>query len=255
MPETLRVLAGDCSVTFEDEQERRRERGHLLTVIKPDNTVLVHDAGGYRPVAWLTRAAAVSCSRGDPPTVLAQDDDRRLRVEAHAEHGFARYPGSAAGPRVGDCPDCAGPLVRADGAVRCPDCDAAYGVPGDATVLDDRCHCGRPLMRVERGAAFEVCVDRDCESLDVAVRERFDREWECPECDGDLRILRRGGLIAGCERYPDCDTGFGIPRGTVEGTCDCGLPVFDAPGGRKCLDTSCERATVDPGATTTPGRE
>jgi DNA topoisomerase-1 len=241
MPEPLRILAGDCTVTYEDSGETRQERGNTISIIKPDNTVLVHDAGGYRPVAWLTRAAAVSCSRGDPPTVLVQDDDRRLRVEAHAEHGFARYPGSPAGPQVGDCLRCAGPLVRADGAVRCIHCDEAASVPGDATVTDDHCDCGRPVMRVERGAVFEVCVDRSCESLDAAVRERFDREWDCPDCDGDLRVLRRGGLIAGCEHYPDCDTGFGIPRGTVDGTCGCGLPVFDTPGGRRCLDTGCEQ--------------
>lgn len=250
MPETLRVLAGDCTVTYEDDEDRRRERGHVVTLVKPDNTVLVHDAGGYRPVAWLTRAAAVSCSRGEPPTVLAQEGGKRLQVEAHAEHGFARYPGSAAGPHVGDCPDCAGPLVRADGAVRCSDCDTADSVPGDAVVLDERCDCGRPVMRVERGTAFEVCVDRACESLDAAVRERFDRAWDCPACGGDLRVLRRGGLIAGCEHYPDCDTGFGIPRGTVDTTCDCGLPTFDTPSGRRCLNTGCDQSAAEAGATT-----
>jgi len=240
MPEPLRILAGDCTVTYEDSDETRKERGKTVTICKPDNTVLVHDAGGYRPVAWLTRATAVSCSRGDPTMVLARDGDRRLRVEAHTEYGFARHPGSPAGPAVGACPDCAGPLVRADGAVRCPDCGTAHGIPGDAAVLEDRCDCGHPRMRVDRGAAFEVCVDRSCESLDDAVRERFDREWDCPECGGDLRVLRRGGLIAGCEHYPDCDTGFGLPRGTVDGTCGCGLPVFDTPGGRRCLDTGCD---------------
>jgi DNA topoisomerase-1 len=243
MPEPLRILAGDCTVTYEDAEETRRERGNTVTICKPDNTVLVHDASGYRPVAWLTRAAAVSCSRGDPPTVVAQDGDRRVRVEAHAEHAFERYPGSQAGPEVGECPACAGPLVRADGAVRCAHCGAEHGIPGDATVLEETCDCGRPRMRVERGAAFEVCVARDCESLDEAVRERFDRAWDCPDCEGDLRILRRGGLVAGCERYPDCDVGFGVPRGTVDGTCGCGLPVFDTPGGRRCLDTGCERST------------
>ena len=85
-----------------------------------------------------------------------------------------------------------------------------------------------------------MCVDRGCESLDATVREAFDREWDCPDCDGDLRILRRGGLLAGCEHYPDCDVGFGLPRGIVDGTCECGLPVFETPTGRRCLDSGCQ---------------
>ena len=120
----------------------------------------------------------------------------------------------------------------------------ARGPARDAAVLDETCEdCGLPLLRAERGESFEVCLDRDCESLDERVRERFDRVWDCPEadCDGDLRILRRGGLIAGCEHYPDCDTGFGLPNGLLDGTCDCGLPVFATPTGRRCLDSGCDR--------------
>ena len=96
-------------------------------------------------------------------------------------------------------------------------------------------------MRVERGSAFEVCLDRSCESLDERVRAAHDREWDCPDCGADLRILRRGGLIAGCERYPDCETGFAIPAGTVVDGCDCGLPVFETASGRRCLDAGCQR--------------
>ncbi len=95
-------------------------------------------------------------------------------------------------------------------------------------------------MRVERGAAFELCVDRGCESLDARVREAFDREWDCPTCGAPLRVLRRGGLLAGCDAYPDCETAFPIPAGTVDGTCDeCGLPAFESGAGRRCLDAGC----------------
>lgn len=38
MPETLPVLAGDYCATFEDERDRRRERGHLVSIIKLDTT-------------------------------------------------------------------------------------------------------------------------------------------------------------------------------------------------------------------------
>jgi len=95
-------------------------------------------------------------------------------------------------------------------------------------------------MRVERGDAIECCIDRDCESLDEHVRERFDGEWDCKHCDGDLQIIRRGGLLAGCEHYPDCDTGYAMPAGVVVGTCPCGLPVFETSGGRRCLDSTCD---------------
>ena len=241
MPDdSLLVLAGDCTTTFERGTDATERRGAVVVVVKPDDTVLVHDANGYRPAAWLTRAERVQCSREDDGFVLvATSDDRRLAVASHTEFGFARYPATPTGTPVGTCPDCGGTLVHADGVV-CLGCDARYGLPRDATVVDETCTCGLPKMRVERGAEFELCVDRACESLDEAVRERFDREWTCPNCGGDLRILRRGGLIAGCERYPDCETGFSIPVGVVAGECDCGLPRFETGDGTRCLDATCD---------------
>jgi len=236
MHDEVRVVAGECTATFDGRNEREH-RGEVLAVVKPDNTVLVHDADGYQPVAWLTRAESVQFVDG---RLDARDGDRRLRVEVHDEHGSARHPVSPAGVPVGDCPACAGALVLASGVVRCLDCGDRYSVPRDAAVLDETCPvCGLPRMRAERGEAFEVCIDRACESLDERVTEAFDREWDCPDCGSDLRVLRRGGLIAGCERYPDCDTGFGIPSGVVDGACDCGLPVFETPTGRRCLDAGC----------------
>ncbi|WP_136717073.1 endonuclease NucS domain-containing protein [Halorientalis salina] len=238
MHDGTRVLAGECTTTFEGSRDQEHH-GEVLIVCKPDNTVLVHDSDGYQPVAWLTRADSVSLRDG---TLTATDGDQRLRVETHEEYGSASYPTSPAGVPVGDCPGCDGRLVRADGAVRCLGCDTRHGIPRDATVLDESCECGHPRMRVARGRAFEVCIDRDCESLDEAVKAAYDREWSCPHCDGDLRILRRGGLLAGCEHYPDCDTGWGIPAGTVVGECDCGLPRFETGTGERCLDSGCQTA-------------
>jgi len=246
MHDEVRVVAGDCTTTFDGSTEREH-RGDVIAVCKPDGTVLVHDADGYQPVAWLTRAETVQFTDG---VLDVRDGDQRLHVEVHEEHGSARHPVSRTGVPVGDCADCGdtvgseGTLVLARGTVHCHDCESEYSVPRDAAVLDETCEdCGLPLLRAERGESFEVCLDRDCESLDERVRERFDRVWDCPEadCDGDLRILRRGGLIAGCEHYPDCDTGFGLPNGLLDGTCDCGLPVFATPTGRRCLDSGCDR--------------
>ena len=239
MPQdTIRVLAGDCTI-IADGIDREEYRGHVTTIVKPDNTVLVHDADGYQPVAWITRAESVSTERDDGFTLVATKDVQTLRVAAHDQEEFTSYRASPAGAPVGYCPACDGTLVRADG-VRCVDCGDRYVLPLDATVRTERCGCGLPRIRAERGLAFDICLDRTCESLDDAVRAAFDREWDCPNCEGELRILRRGGLIAGCERYPDCDTGFVVPVGLVDGECDCGLPAFDTGTGRRCLDSTCE---------------
>ncbi|MFC7026681.1 endonuclease NucS domain-containing protein [Halomicroarcula sp. GCM10025324] len=238
MHDGTRVMAGQCTTVFEGSRERE-QRGDVLVVVKPDNTVLVHDAEGYQPVAWLTRAESVAVEDG---VVTARDGEELLRVVAHEEHGSARFPASNAGVPVADCPHCPGTLVRTRGDVDCTACDASYGLPTDATVTGGRCDdCGLPTMRVERGAAFEVCLDRGCDSLDDRVNAAFDREWDCPDCEGDLRIIRRGGLLAGCDTYPDCDTAFSVPSGLVVDDCDCGLPVFETAGGRRCLDSTCDR--------------
>ena len=37
MPEPLHILAGDCTVTYEDSGGTRQERGNTVSIIKPDN--------------------------------------------------------------------------------------------------------------------------------------------------------------------------------------------------------------------------
>lgn len=239
----IRALAGECTISFEDGRDpSQEERGQVLVIEKPDGTVLVHDRTGYRPVAWLTRAGSVVWDRaGDAPALTAMDGDRRLQVTCHEEAGRGQFPITDAGAAVGTCPDCGAALVRVPGAVTCLGCGDRFGIPRDAEVLPDPCSsCGLPTMATARGETFEVCIDRGCESLDDAVKAAFDRAWTCPECGGDLRIIRRGGLLAGCEGYPDCEAAFAIPAGTLAGDCpDCGLPTFETAGGRRCLDAGC----------------
>lgn len=200
---------------------------------------------------------------GDPPdrdretdfVLTARKDGDALRVAVHEETGVARHPTSTAGIPVGDCPDCEGRLVRSGDSVACTGCGAEFSLPAGTTVRDDRCACGHPRIRTERGTAFELCLDRHCghsPSLDEAVREAFDGAWDCPACGAAMRVIRRRGLLVGCERYPDCETGFRIPTGTVVGTCDCGLPSFETPGGRRCLDSTCDRV-ADAGGSAAPG--
>jgi DNA topoisomerase-1 len=233
---SIRTIAGDCNVYFEGRRERT-VRGRVVVLLKPDNTVLVHDVDGYQPVAWLTRPENRSVTR-DPLRLLASDGDETLRIEAAGEVAITEHDGTEAGTPVGTC-RCDGRLVRTGDDVVCLECDGRFGLPSGASVSDSTCDCGLPTFRVDRGERFELCLDYECGSLLDAVRERFDREWDCPNCEGDLRIRRRGGLIAGCERYPDCETGFAVPDGTAAGTCQCGLPVFETASGRRCLDTGC----------------
>jgi DNA topoisomerase-1 len=244
MPERTHVIAGTCTATFDGDGRDRDQYGDVLVVVKPDGTTLVHDAAGYQPVAWLTRPESVTLG---PDAVTATDGDQRLSVEIHETRARDRYSASEAGVPVGDCP-CGGRLVRARGAVTCPACDARYGLPTGASVTDESCaDCGLPRIRVRRGATFLVCLDRDCDPLDDRVRAAFDREWDCPDCGGDLRVLRRGGLVLGCERYPDCETSYAFPEGVRDGVCTCGLPAFETPSGRRCPDSGCDRRVAGAG--------
>ncbi|PSQ50808.1 DUF91 domain-containing protein [Halobacteriales archaeon SW_6_65_15] len=257
MTETVHVYAGDCTATYHRDGDATHQRGRVVVVHKPDGTVLVHDAEGYQPVQWLTRANAVHREQGEDGSfaLVAVKEDERLRVESHDRGDHARHDATPAGVPVGTCPDCtgakdveattsksAGTLVWARGAVACLHCPTEHRLPGDATVLDSACDCGLPRMAVERGARFELCVDRGCEGLDEVVRERFDREWSCPNCDGDLQVLRERTLFLGCENYPDCESSFALPDEEVVGECDCGLPLVETSDGPRCLDRDCDES-------------
>jgi DNA topoisomerase-1 len=236
VPDTTRVIAGSCTATFEDDDHDRdrRQYGALVVLVKPDGTVLAHDAAGYQPVAWLTRPDAVTV---DDDRVTATDGDQRLRVDFH-DTRTATHPTSDAGPPVGDCPDCDDRLVRARGALACPDCDARYPLPDGAAVTDEQCpDCALPRVRVERGASFVVCPDRGCDPLDDRVRAAFDGAWSC-RCGGDLRVRRRRTLVLACG---ECSASYAVPDGTHDDDCGCGLPAFETAAGRRCLDTTCRR--------------
>lgn len=242
MPERVRVLAGDCQVT-ERGDRTRTHRGRVVVLVKPDNTTLVHDADGYQPVAWLTRPDSVVVESDDGGfSVTAREGTRRLRIVAEEGTASRALPVTEAGVPVGTCPADGGPLVRSRGDVVCLDCETRWGLPAGASVTDGTCDdCGLPKIRVERGEPFHLCLDPACDPLVDAVRDRFDRVWDCPDCDGELTVQSAPGRVfLGCEHYPDCETTFPLPSGVVVAECDCGLPVFETATGRGCLDGACE---------------
>ncbi|MFB6146423.1 MAG: DUF91 domain-containing protein [Halobacteriaceae archaeon] len=228
MQDAVRVLAGECTVTFEDD-ETRSLRGEVCVVVKPDDTVLVHDADGYRPAAWLTRADTVRVA-ADPEgfRLVAGADGRRLTVESVTNYGQARYPVSPAGPPVGDCADCDGSLVRDGDRVVCVGCRARYRLPRDATVTDGDCpDCGLPQIAVARGDRFEVCLDHACDPLLAAVADRYD-DLPCPTCGASLEFGRDRGIQATC---PDCATSRSVPTGRDESWPDDGADPESAYDG------------------------
>ena len=112
MADALRVFAGDCTITTTGARENDL-RGEVVVLLKPDNTVLVHDRDGYQPVAWLTRPDTLTydgTSNGDF-SLTATDDGSCLEITANDEYGLGRYPASRAGTPVGTCPDCDGVLT------------------------------------------------------------------------------------------------------------------------------------------------
>ena len=246
MTEIVRIYAGYCTARFTTAHGRpgddeRVYRGRVVVLIKPDDTVLVHDTDGYQPVAWLTRAAETRVDDGgEGVELVAVDGDERLTVAFDPEPTTAGHVTTVAGTPVGDCV-CDGQLVSSGGEVSCLRCGDGYAVPQGGRVTDETCpECGLPELVVRRGERFRVCLDRTCRPLSDAVHEALDRRLDCPDCGATLRVEdHRGRQFLGCDDYPECETAFSIPAGVVVGDCVCGLPVFERDNGTRCLDAGC----------------
>lgn len=240
----IRVYAGACTVTYTGATEMETV-GRVLTIIKPDGTVLVHDESGYQPAAWLTRAASVNVTGTDPLELTATSGDQRLTVLGTAEGTLSSHRISPSGSAVGECPSCQARLLRAGSAIVCEDCLERWSLPSDATILEMTCpDCALPRMTVDRGATIQTCIDSSCQSLAAAVRKHVAGEWCCPECDRPFSVREEMGVVAGCAA---CGDWYPIPAGTDTGTCACGLPQFHTTRGVRCLDARCEReAATEP---------
>lgn len=243
MQDAIRVIAGRCTIRHEADEQTESE-GEVVVLVKPDNTVLVHDVSGYRPAGWLTRADSVQVSLSEGRFDLRAYSGEEVLQVTGEDPSVAEFPATTAGPSVGTCPACGETMVSAAGEVTCLGCGAAYTLPRNATVTDTTCEaCGLPTISVTRGTDLTVCLDRECGSLDAAVREEFGGEWNCPTCGTGLEIARARTLGAQC---PTCETHYPIPDGTVVGTCSCGLPWFETDHGGRCLDPGCSTADSTP---------
>lgn len=239
MKNATRIFAGTCTIDYEGEAETH-QHGTVLTIVKPDNTVLVHDAAGYQPAAWLTRPETVEITRdGEGFEILATAGDQRLSVESIDHHDDAQYQISPAGVSVGSCPACAGILVRTGGAVVCIGCLTRWPLQHDATLSETCCStCGLPTMILRRGVEFHVCLDDSCDSLASRVSDRFDGRWSCPTCGEAMEIERSGQFYLVCSA---CERRHTVPSGLIVGRCSCGLPRFETSRTEQCLDTDCDR--------------
>ena len=79
----MRLIVARCSVEYSGRLSARLPEALRLVMLKADGSVLVHaDAGGYKPLNWMT-----------PPTVVEEDDGRivvrKLKGEDRLEIALA----------------------------------------------------------------------------------------------------------------------------------------------------------------------
>jgi endonuclease len=66
----MRLIVARCSVEYSGRLSARLPEALRLVMLKADGSVLVHaDAGGYKPLNWMT-----------PPTVVEEEEDGRIVV-------------------------------------------------------------------------------------------------------------------------------------------------------------------------------
>ncbi|MFH1823513.1 MAG: DNA topoisomerase I [archaeon] len=94
------------------------------------------------------------------------------------------------------------------------------------------------------------------ESTQQEERKKANKLIKCPNCDGDLIMIRskRGKRFAGCSNYPECKTTFPLPAmGMIKVTdeiCTCNLPKLmlikkGRPPWKFCMNPKCYLKTAD----------
>ena len=70
----MRLIVARCEVSYTGRLTAFLPESTRLLMLKSDGSVLVHaDAGGYKPLNWMT-----------PPTVIEEDRDRSSSASARA---------------------------------------------------------------------------------------------------------------------------------------------------------------------------
>jgi RecB family endonuclease NucS len=83
----MRLIVARCAVEYSGRLSARLPEALRLVMLKADGSVLVHaDAGGYKPLNWMTPPTVVEEEIGSPPThivVRKLKGDDRLDITLH----------------------------------------------------------------------------------------------------------------------------------------------------------------------------
>jgi RecB family endonuclease NucS len=79
----MRLIVARCSVEYSGRLSARLPEALRLVIVKADGSVLVHaDAGGYKPLTWMTPPTVVEDS-GDTLVVRKLKGEDRLEITLH----------------------------------------------------------------------------------------------------------------------------------------------------------------------------
>jgi endonuclease len=79
----MRLIVARCSVEYSGRLSARLPEALRLVIVKADGSVLVHaDAGGYKPLNWMTPPTAIDDS-GDTIVVRKLKGDDKIEITLH----------------------------------------------------------------------------------------------------------------------------------------------------------------------------
>jgi endonuclease len=79
----MRLIVARCSVEYSGRLSARLPEALRLVIVKADGSVLVHaDAGGYKPLNWMTPPTAIE-ARGDTIVVRKLKGDDKIEITLH----------------------------------------------------------------------------------------------------------------------------------------------------------------------------
>jgi endonuclease len=107
----MRLIVARCSVEYSGRLSARLPEALRLVILKADGSVLVHaDAGGYKPLNWMTPPTVVE-EIGTPPTRIVV---RKLKGEDRLDIGLAEVLSDVTHAMDGDAANLEKDGVEAD---------------------------------------------------------------------------------------------------------------------------------------------